>query len=85
MLKNSFHLISFENISVLDSYLISRYIIIIRGQVRLRVKSCHYYGSYGPFSSLKNVFFLIFFEKISVLDSYVIHRYIIIKYRSKLI
>ena len=36
-------------ICVLDSYFISRYIIIKYGQVRFRVKSANYYESYGPF------------------------------------
>ena len=70
-LKNGFRSISFEKISVLDSYFIHRYIII---------KYTNYYGSYGHFSTLKNGFQLISFEKISVLVSYFIHMYIIIKY-----
>ena len=52
------------------------------GQIRFRVKSIYYFGSYGPFLTLKNGFRFITFEKISVLDSYFIHKHIIIKYRS---
>ena len=36
----------------------------IVGQVRLRVKSINYFGSYGPFSTLKNGFRAISFERI---------------------
>ena len=64
---------------------LQRYIIINVGQVRFRVKSTNYFGSYGPFSRLKNGFRFITFEKISILDSYFIHEHIIIKYRSSLI
>ena len=34
---------------------------INRGQVRFRIKSTNYNGSYGPFSSSKIVFLSIFF------------------------
>ena len=80
--KNGFLSISFEKISVLDSYFIHRYIIINIGQVQFRVKSTNYYVSYGPFLTSKIVLRSISFEKISVLDSYFINRYIIIKYWS---
>ena len=52
MLKNGFRSISFEKISVLDSNFIHRYLIINVRQVRLRVKSTNYFGSYGPFHIL---------------------------------
>ena len=55
--------------------------ILYTGQVRFRVKSIYYFGSYGPFSTLKNGFRSITFEKISILDSYFIHKRIIVKYR----
>ena len=84
MLKSSFCLISFENISVLDSYLIYRYIIMKLEVVRFRVKSTNYYGLW-PFFSFEIWFLCNIFEKITVLDSYFIHRYIIIKYRSSLV
>ena len=49
------HLVSFEKISVLDSYFIHRYMYIIIkyniGQVQFRVKSVNYYLSYGPFAT----------------------------------
>ena len=64
MLKNSFCLISFENISVLDSYLIHRYIIMKLEVVRFRVKSTNYYGSYALFSASKNSFFAIFLKRL---------------------
>ena len=52
MLKNGFCSISFEKISVLDSYFIRLYIIIYHiGQVCCRVKSANYYENYGPFST----------------------------------
>ena len=66
--KNGFRSVSFEMISVLDSYFIHRYIFINIGQVGFRVKSTNYYGSYGPFSTLKNGFHSISFVRISVLD-----------------
>ena len=75
-LKNGFRAISFAKISVLDSNYVHRYIIIKCSQVRFRVKSTNYFGSYGPFSILKNGFHSITFERISVLDSYFVHEYI---------
>ena len=42
-LKNGFRSITFEQISVLDSYFIHKHIIINIGQVRFRVKSTNYF------------------------------------------
>ena len=53
--------------------------------VGFRVKSTHYFWSYGPFSTLKNGFRSITFEKISELDSHFTHKHIIIRYRPCLI
>ena len=82
---NVFHSISFENISILDSNFIHRYILIKCRSSPIRSNSTNYYGSYGPFSTLKNGFHSISFENINVLDSYFIHGYLTIKYRSSLI
>ena len=79
---NGFRLISFEKISVLDSNLIHRYIIIKCRSSSIQGKSTSNYGSYCSFSTLKNVFSLISFGKVSVLDSNFIHRCIILKYKS---
>ena len=83
--KNGFRSLALENISVLDSYFIHRYIIIKYRSFRFGVKSTNCIGSYGPFQLnfyLKNGFHSSSFENVTVLESYIIHRRIIIKYRS---
>ena len=84
-MKNGFRAISFENIGVLDSYFIQRYIII-------KYRSSSITGKIHQLSSVlaldlgtKNGFRAISFEYIGEMDSYFIHMYIIIKYRSSLI
>ena len=76
-----FRSLSFEKISLLDSYFIHRSII----RYMSSSNQVHYYcESCGPFSTIvlgKNGFRLLSFERISLLDSYFIHGYIIIKYR----
>ena len=54
---------SFENISVLDSYLHTQVYNHKIEVVRFRVKSTHYYESYGPFSPSESVFLSIFLFK----------------------
>ena len=46
--------ITFEKNSVLDSYFIHKR-IIIKGQVRFRVKATNCFWSYGPLSMLKKI------------------------------
>ena len=79
---NGFRSISFENISVLDSYFIHRCIIIKYRSSSIKGKIHQLIWSYGPFSTLKNGFRSITVENINVLDSYFIHGYIIIEYTS---
>ena len=82
-MKYGFRAISFENIGVLDSYFIHRYIII-------KYRSSFDYGQNPPIIirvmaldlRMKNGFRAISFEYSYVLDSYFIQWYIIIKYRS---
>ena len=75
--KKCFCVTSFETIGVFEYYFMHRYMIIkYTGQVRLRVKSTHYYQRYGPFSCMENGFKAITFEYIGILDSYFIHRFI---------
>ena len=84
-MKNGFQAIYFEYIGILDSYFIHRYVIINKGQVRLRIKSTNYLLSeVWPLISLrKMVSGRYLLKNIDILDSYFIHRYIymVIKYR----
>ena len=50
-MRNGFCLISLEKINVEDSYFIHKYIIYKIGQVRFRLKSTYYNGSYDPLST----------------------------------
>ena len=62
--------ISFEKISLLDSYFIYRYIIIKYRSSLIDVKINNYDGSYGPFQLRNIVLRSISYEKISVFDLY---------------
>ena len=63
-LKNGFHSISFEKISVLDSNFIHRYIIIKCRSSSIKVKSNNYFGSYGPFKLWQMVSVPLFFKRL---------------------
>ena len=85
-MKNGFRSITFEKISVLDSYFIHKHIIIKYRSSSIKGKIHQLFLELRPFinveKKLKNGFCSLSFEKISVLHSNFIHRYIIIKCRS---
>ena len=56
--KNGFHSISFENISVLDSYFVHRYIIIKCRSTLIKGKTANYYGLWPFFNFIFFFFFL---------------------------
>ena len=81
--KNGFQAISFEYISVLDSYFIHRYIIMKYRSSSITDKIHRLLSELCPLIfCTKNGFRAISFEKIGELDSYFIQRYTIIKYWS---
>ena len=79
--KNGFLSVSLEKISILDSYVIHRYIIIKYRSSSIWAKVHQLLWELRPFFNFEKWFFVGCLLK-SVLDSYFIHRYVSKKYRS---
>ena len=76
--KNSFRVISFDDIDVLDLYIIHRYIIIKYRSSLIKDKIHQLLSKSWPLISMNNGFQAISFEYFVVLNLYFIHMYIII-------
>ena len=79
-MNNCFWEKSFENIDVLDSYFIHRYIIIKYRSSLIKIKLFGLLSELWPLLSVRKMpgFQVIYFDYIPILDSCFIHNYIII-------